>query len=587
MKGFSWRLLRLVMPLNGWIVLAVLLGCVTIGSGIGLMATSAYLISAAALHPSVASLEVAMVGVRFFGIARGVFRYLERYVSHSVTFRLLARLRVWFYTALEPLVPAYLRSFLQETPGPTSGDLLSSMVVDIETLQNFYAQKIAPPVVAALVGIGMWFFLGAYVVSVSLAWLVCFLLAGLVVPWLVYLLSKKLGQRTVALRAELHVQVLDGVQGMADLMAFGQEATYLTRIELLNRKLVRVQAWMSGIASLQSTLSNTLMNLAQWAVLVVAIPLVLDGKISGIFLAVLVLASAASFEAVLPLSSAWQQAGSIEEAARRIFRIAEVKSPIDEPVTVSPQPCQFDLALQHIRFRYQPEEPDVLDDVSFTIQEGKCVAIVGVNGAGKSTLAHLLQRFWDYQEGHILLGGYELRAFHQQDLYAYMSVVAQDTHLFNTTIRENLLMARPDASQGDLVRATQQAQLHEFIQLLPQGYDTRIGEQGLGLSGGERQRLALALARALLKNAPLLILDEPTANVDAKNEHAIFQTIQTMAREHTTLLITHRLSCLEMADEILVLQDGKIQERGKHHELLQQEGLYWGMWHLQQQALRV
>src|SRR5947209_8216731 len=230
MKGFCLRLLRLVMPLNGWIVLAVLLGCATIGSSIGLMATSAYLISAAALHPSVA---------------------------------------------------------------------------------------------AALVGIGMWFFLGAYAVSVSLVWLVCFLLAGLVVPLLTYLLSKKLGQRTIALRAELHVQVLDGVQGMADLMAFGQEAAYLTRIELLNRKLVRAQAWMSRIASVQSTLSNTLMNLVQWAVLVVAIPLVLDGKISGIFLTVLVLTSAASFEAVLPLSSACQQIGSIQEATRVLFSIAE------------------------------------------------------------------------------------------------------------------------------------------------------------------------------------------------------------------------------------------------------------------------
>jgi ATP-binding cassette subfamily C protein CydC len=585
MKGFYWRLLRRAMPLNGWIVLAVLLGCATIGCGIGLIATSAYLISAAALHPSVAALEVSIVGVRFFGIARGVFRYLERYASHSVTFRLLAQLRVWFYMALEPLVPAYLRSFQQDISGPTSGDILSSMVADIEILQNFYTQMIAPPIVAALVGIGMWFFLGAYAVSVALVWLVCFLLAGLAVPWLMYLLSKKLGQRTVVLRAELHAQVLDGVQGMADLMAFGQEAAYLTRIELLNRKLVRAQAWMSGIASLQSTLSNTLMNLAQWAVLVVAIPLVLDGKISGISLAVLVLASAASFEAVLPLSSAWQQAGSIQEAARRIFRIADVKIPIDGPVTASPQPRQFDLTLQNVRFRYQPEEPYVLDDVSFTIPQGKCVAIVGANGAGKSTLAHLVQRFWDYQEGHILLGGYELQAFHQQDLCAYMSVVAQDTHLFNTTIRENLLIARPDASQDDLVRAMQQAQLHEFIQSLPQGYDTRIGEQGLCLSGGERQRLALA--RALLKNAPILILDEPTANVDAKNERAIFQTIQTMAREHTTLLITHRLYNLEMADEILVLLDGKIQERGRHHELLQQEGLYWRMWHLQQLALRI
>jgi ATP-binding cassette subfamily C protein CydC len=225
----------------------------------------------------------------------------------------------------------------------------------------------------------------------------------------------------------------------------------------------------------------------------------------------------------------------------------------------------------------------VLDGVSFTVPQGKCVAIVGANGAGKSTLANLLQRFWDYQQGHLWLGGYELREFQQQDLYAYMSVVAQNTHLFNTSIRENLLIARPDASQDDLVRAAQQAQLHDFIQALPRGYDTQIGEQGFCLSGGERQRLALA--RALLKNAPILILDEPTANVDAVNERAIFQTIRAVAQEHTTLLITHRLHGLEMADKILVVQDGRIQEQGRHHELLQLEGLYWKMWHVQQQIL--
>jgi ATP-binding cassette subfamily C protein CydC len=459
------------------------------------------------------------------------------------------------------------------------------MVADIDTLQNFYTQMIAPPVVAALVGIGMWLFLGAYALSVSLAWLVCFLLASLGVPVLTFLLSRRLGQRTIALRSELHVLLLDGVQGMADLMAFGQEHIYLARIKLLNHKLVQTQAWLSRINSVQSMLGNTLLNLSQWMILVVATPLVLQGKISGVFLALLVLASAASFEAALPLAAAWQQAGSIQEAARRIFRIADMKRPIDEPVTSSPQPHHFDLVLQHIRFRYQPEEPYVLDDVSLTVPQGKCVAIVGANGAGKSTLANLLLRFWDYQDGHIVLGGYELREFRQQDLYAYISVIEQNTHLFNTTIRENLLIARPGASQEDLVRATQQAQLHDFILALPRGYDTRIGEQGLCLSGGERQRLALA--RALLKNTPILLLDEPTANIDAKNERAIFQTIQAIAREHTTLLITHRLSGLEMADEILVLQDSRIQERGRHHELLQQEGLYWSMWQLQQQVLRV
>ncbi len=553
MKGTFWRLLKIAQPLKGWMALAILLGCITVGSGIGLMTTSAYLISLAALHPSVAALGVAIVGVRFFGIARGVFRYLERYVSHSVTFRLLAQLRVWFYTALEPLVPARLIGLRNGGSAEyTSGDLLSRVVSDIETLQNFYVRVIAPPVVAAIVGFGMWFFLGAFAVDFAITLLIFFLLAGVCVPLLTHLLSQKLGRQIVMVRSELHIQLVDGIQGITDLVAFGQEHNHFMRMQALNRKLKRLQARMAQISGLQGALGNVLMNLSVWTMLIVAIPMVHEGRLNGVFLAVLALAAIASFEAVLPLSSAFQYIGGSLEASRRLFEIVDTQPAVHDAEAPSPTPQHFDLVIENLCFRYGPGEPFVLDKVSFAVSQGQCLAIIGPSGAGKSTLANLLLRFWEYSEGHILLGGHELREYQQHDLHNLISVVAQNTHLFNATIRENLLVARPNASQDELVKAALQAQIHDFIQSLPQGYDTPIGEQGLCLSGGERQRIAIA--RAILKDAPLLILDEPMANLDALTEQAVLGALRTLVRGRTTLLITHRLVGLEMADEILVLQ---------------------------------
>lgn len=580
MRTFG-RLLQLVAPFKGWIALSALLGFATIGSGVGLMATAAFIIASAALHPSVADLAVPIVGVRFFGISRGVFRYLERYVSHRVTFWLLARLRVWFYRSVEPLAPARLSDH-------RSGDLLSRVVGDIETLQHFYVRVIAPPVVALLVGLFVWLLLRSYDLRLANLLVVFLLLAGVGVPLLVHRLSSESGREMAKLRSELNVHLVDGIQGMADLVSFGQDGRQRERVRLLSRDWTRIQDWMARVNGLHAALGTLLANLGMWTVVVLAVPLVAEGTLEGVYLPVLALAALASFEAVLPLPLAFQYMGHSLEAGRRLFEIATDHSPVatQQPVLgtwhreLGPVP---DLLVENLRFSYGPDEPTALDGVSFELPRGGRTAIVGPSGAGKSTLVNLILRFWEYQEGRILLGGRELREYGEEELRGVIGVVSQRTHLFSGTVRENLLIARPDASDEDLLRAAELARLHSFVRTLPRGYDTWIGEQGARLSAGERQRVAIA--RALLKEAPLLILDEATANLDSLTEREVMEAIHSLMEGRTTLIITHRLVGLEMADEVLVLKAGRVVERGTHGELLRLGGLYSRMWELQHQTL--
>jgi ATP-binding cassette, subfamily C, bacterial CydC len=383
------------------------------------------------------------------------------------------------------------------------------------------------------------------------------------------------------------VTLIDGLQGAADLAAFGRERDQAKRVAALSTELARLQSRMASITGLHTALGLALTNLAMWCVLLIAIPLVREARLTGVDLAVLVLAALASFEGVLALPLAFQYLETNLEAARRLFEIVDVPKPDAQPqghIAADPErKREVELNIRDVRFRYQINEPLALDRVSVAVKTGERVAIVGASGAGKSTLINLLLRFWDYADGSITLNGVDLRDVDPDEVRRQFGVVSQTTHLFNATIRENLLLARADATEAAMVQAAQQAQIHDFIQSLPLGYDTPIGEQGLALSGGERQRLAIA--RALLKDAPIVIFDEATANLDSITERAVWQALQTLMAERAVLIITHRLIGLEEADEIIVLQQGRIVERGRHAALLDRSGVYDRLWRRQQQSL--
>ncbi len=575
MKNTFSRLLKLSLSYWHWMALSVLLGAATIGSSLGLLSASGFIIATAALQPSIAELQLAIVGVRFFGISRGFFRYLERILSHQTTFRLLSRIRVWFYEELEPLTPARLLDF-------QSGDLLARIISDIETLQQFFLRVLAPPLVASIICLATGLFMARY--HAPLAWFLIFglVLAGVVIPWLIQRSRRGVGQNLIQTRAKLQANLTETLQGSADLLALNADRNQIERVEKIGGQFLFLQRQSGRIQALGDALSGLIVHLTIAVVLIVAIPYVDFGSLSGVDLTVLVLVVIASFEAVLPLPEAFQNLEKSLAAGKRLFEMIDAEPSVKDPSQPLPRPTSFDLQIEALSFQYGGDGPPALADFSLQLPEGGCIAIVGPSGAGKSTLVNLLLRFWDPIEGRILLGGHDLRDYNPSELCSWMAVLSQNTQIFNGTIRENLLLACPEASQEQLIEAARKAQIHEFIMDLPEKYETWVGEGGALLSGGERQRLALA--RVLLKDAPILILDEPSANLDALTEQAFYESLREIVVQRTTILISHRLVAMDMADQILVLHNGRLIEQGDHLSLLKADGFYRRMWDLQMQV---
>ena len=563
-----FRLLGLLGPYRFRVALAVLLGVATVAGNVGLLSTAAYVISAAAVVSYISLLTIPIYLVRFFSVSRSFSRYFERLVSHDLTFRLLGNLRSWFYVRLTPLAPALLEGY-------RSGDLLSRLVEDVEELENLYLRAVSPVLVAAVVWGLAFAVLYPFDPALAITVLVFLAAAGVGAPLLVWALSRGLGRRQLELRSELYSRIVEGTQGVQDLLAFGREEEQGRQIEVLNSKLARIERRQALISGLHESSGDLLTNLAMLVALVLAIPLVAGGEIRGIYLAFLALVALGVFEAATPLGAAFQTIGRTTAAGERLFEVSDSEPTIRNPKSPLPVPEDFTLRFDNVSFRYGEGDPFSLEDVSFALEPGRKVAVVGPSGSGKSTLANLILRFRDPQGGEIRLGGRSLSEYAQEDVRRLVSVVPQSTHVFNDTLRNNLLLADPEANDEALELALERARISSFIERLPDGLDTYVGEHGSRLSGGERRRLAVA--RALLKDAPLLVLDEPTANLDTVTELEVLASVWEAARDRAALLVTHRLVGMEEMHEILVMDGGRIVERGAHEQLLAAGGLYCRM----------
>jgi thiol reductant ABC exporter CydC subunit len=431
-------------------------------------------------------------------------------------------------------------------------------------------------------------FLAAFYPPLALILIGFFLIIGIALPLLSQFLSREPGKALVGLRSDLHIQLVDSIQGLPDILAYGRCPDRLELISETGRAYGLAQRQMARISALQSALTTFLTNLGMWTVLFLTIPLVSDGRLEGVMLGALTLLALASFEAVTPLPLAAQMWESVKASAGRLFEIVDADPPVSEnrerrPETGREEIPTLSFEISSLSFRYANQENPALRDITFKLEAGKSLAIVGPSGAGKSTIVGLLLRFWEYDSGEICLGGESLHGLEQDEVRGRCAVVSQSSYFFNASIRDNLRLARPSASQEEIEQAAKQAGIHEFILGLPKGYKTFIGEQGLRLSGGERQRLAIA--RALLKDAPILILDEPTANLDPLTENQVLETLFSVRKGRTSLLITHRLVGLENVDEILVMEAGQIVERGKQANLLAKGGIFRRLWELQNRTL--
>ncbi|HVE21038.1 MAG TPA: thiol reductant ABC exporter subunit CydC [Acidocella sp.] len=547
-------LLRLLWLFKGswrWVFAGIGLTVVVILANVGLLALSGWFIAAMALA-GLGTRDIdyftPAAAIRGLAVLRTGGRYLERLTTHEATLRFLARLRVWFYTHLEPLAPARLQYY-------RGGDLLSRIRADIDSLDNVYL-RVLVPTASAFITVGlMVLFLLWFSPHVALADLAGLALAGVAVPLVALRLARKPGARAVALRGTLRADIADTIRGFGELLIYRGLDARLAGLASGSAALIATQRREARIGAASTATSLLIAQLSLWVAVIVALPLVGQGLITGPDFAMIGLFVLASFDAVSALPAAYNALGQSLAAARRIFEVIDTSPAITEPGIEASPPTRFDLRVEGLKMRYADTQGWALDDVSFTIPQGGCLGVIGQTGAGKTSLLNVLLRFWDFQEGSVEIGGVSLRALSGETIRSLCAVVAQQTHLFNTSIRENLFLARPDATEEELCAALRDADILDEVMAMPGGLDTMVGEAGTGLSGGQARRIAMA--RAFLKNAPLLILDEPTEGLDAVSERAVLDTIARLARGRTTLLITHRPQALRLADGVLVLEQGR------------------------------
>jgi ATP-binding cassette, subfamily C, bacterial CydC len=564
------RLIRLARPFRGRLALAVAAGAAATACAVALLATSGFLLARASQHPSIVAITGAVVAVRAFSVGRGVFRYGERLGTHDVAFRVLADMRVSIYRRLERLAPAGSRAF-------RSGDLLARLVSDVDSVQDLFIRGLAPPLAAVLVGGGAVAACLLILVPAAGVLAAGLLIGGVAVPLLSFAADRRARRRTSPARGQLAGTIANLLTGSADLHAFGAEQAGLDHAAAADAELTSLARRSAGAAGLGTGLGSLTAGVSLWAVLVLGVAAVGSGTLSRVPLAVLTLTALAAFETVTALPAAALQLGQTRASARRLCAVIDAPDPVPGPSAPRPAPAPpVTVSLRGASVRYQPDGLLALDGLDLDLAPGRRVALVGPNGAGKSTVAALLLRFCDLAAGTARLCGHDLASYDADDVRAVIGGCPQDTHIFAGTIAANLRLASPDATDDELADAAARARLLPWIRSLPRGLSTPVGAHGMAISGGERQRLALA--RALLSDPAVLILDEPTASLEAETRRSLLTDMLAVTAGRAVLLITHQLDELDQMDEIVVLEQGRAIERGSHDGLRRAGGRYQQMW---------
>ncbi|MFJ7267181.1 thiol reductant ABC exporter subunit CydD [Streptomyces sp. NPDC099050] len=539
--------------------LGLFLGALAVGCSVGLMAVSGWLISRASEQPPVLYLMVAVTATRAFGMGRAVFRYAERLVSHDAVLRMLADLRVSVFQRLERIAPGGLRTHRR-------GDLLTRLVADADALQDYWLRWLLPVGTAVLVGTGSVAFTAWLLPGAGAVLAVGLLAAGVGVPLVSAVCARRTERRLAPARGELATRVADLLTGTAELTVAGALGGRRAAAKESDRTLTGIAARAAAVTGLGSGLSALVTGVTVVCAAAVGADAVAGGRLSGVAMAVVVLTPLAAFEAVSGLPQAVQYRQRVRRSAERVYEVIDAPVPVTEPERPEALPASpFPLRLTGLAARHPGQEKDALSGLDLTLEAGRRIAVVGPSGAGKTTLAQVLLRFLDQHEGSYTLGGTDARALDGDDVRRVVGLCAQDAHIFDSSVRENLRLAVPGASEARLREALAAARLLEWADGLPDGLDTLVGEHGERISGGQRQRLALA--RALLADFPVLVLDEPAEHLDLATADALTADLLAATEGRTTVLITHRLAGLDEVDEVLVLDAGAVIQRGTYAEL--------------------
>ncbi|EPT9250292.1 cysteine/glutathione ABC transporter ATP-binding protein/permease CydC [Photobacterium damselae] len=549
------------------LTLGMILGLATILAAISLLTLSGWFIAASA----VAGLTIARetfnymlpgAGVRGFSMARTAGRWGERVVSHNATFKLLADLRIFFFRKLTPLIPGRQTNL-------RDADLLNRLVADVDAMDHVYLRLVSPLIVGVLSLVAVTVFLSWFDLTIGLTLGAILLALMLLLPVIFYRLGKRNGEALTYSKANYRITLLDWIQGQAELLLFNAEERYRVQAESEQQSLLAAQRKMANLTGV----ANAILMAATGWTLVLITWIAADG-VGGNppdpFVAMVAFATMASFELMMPVAGAFQYLGQTLTSARRLNEIIEAKPDTPFDPNGYQAKAQGNIAIENISYTYYGSEQPVLKQVNLSLKQGEKLAILGRTGCGKSTLLQLLTRNWDPQQGQISLDGIPLPQWQEGALRSAMTVVSQRVDVFNGSLRENLLLAKPQASDAECVQALEQVGLTTLLD--GQGLDTWLGEGGRQISGGERRRLGIA--RALLHDAPILLMDEPTEGLDRKTEQQILELLLEHAKDKTVIFITHRLIGLDEMDQICLMDEGRIIEHGKHQQLLAQKGRY-------------
>ena len=574
-SGF-WQLLRVLRPYYWLMGIAVMTGILNQGFMIAAAGIGAFMVGKVATGAEADELYFSAFALGGVVAGKAVAAWAEMWLAHDLAYRILAEHRIWLYRALDRLAPGYLID-------RRSGDLSAAAMSDIETFEWFYAHTVGTFIVAVVVP------LSALITLAAMHWLLplALLPATLAVATVPFWLRKRAAAQGRRLRenmGSLNAEVVDGVQGLREVVAFGQGQRFLDGLLRSSRNLVSAQVAHGRRAGGEQAVTAALIALGMVTIVVAAAYLVSSGSLAPSLYPVAVILAIFIFGPVTHITGSAESLGVVFAAADRVFTVMNAPAPVRDIVdTPPPGPVNPRIEFTAVNFRYAPNLPLALDGASFAVEPGESVALAGLSGAGKSTCTHLLMRFWDVEDGSITIGGHDVRAFPQNDLRDLIAWVPQDIYLFNMTIRENIRLARPDALDAEVEEAAKVALAHDFITRMPQGYETNAGERGVRMSGGQRQRIAIA--RAVLKDAPILVMDEAVSNLDVENERLLREAMARVRAGRTSLFIAHRLSTIRSADRIIVLEDGRAVETGSHDSLLAAGGAYADLVAFQRRAI--